>query len=250
MKKYLKYIMLTILGLIIITLVILYYPTKVAILGYHDFTMGESTNDMQINAISFQKEMKYLNDNNYTTLTLDQLNCFLNKTCKIPRKSVMITMDDGWINELKIAAPILKEYNLNAVIFYIGSNISGQNSNFMSESDLAYLHDNYPNIEVASHTFDMHYDTSYLSDYDTLNSDFKKMESVISTSYFAYPYGFYNDTYKSVLKDNDYKLAFTFGPGKEHRKCTINDNIYEVPRLNISNSMSFNKFKLRLLMPF
>ena len=33
-------------------------------------------------------------------------------------------------------------------------------------------------------------------------------------------------------------------------KIKSNDNIYEVPRLNISNSMSLTKFKLRMLWPF
>jgi peptidoglycan/xylan/chitin deacetylase (PgdA/CDA1 family) len=250
MKKYLKYILLIIIIVIIIVLSIMYYPTKVAILGYHDFTDGLSTNDLQMNINKFDNEMQYLSNHHYQSLTLDDLNCYLNKTCKISKKSVMITMDDGWINELKLAAPILKKYNLNAVIFYVGSNYDHHNSNFMSLSDLNTLKEDYPNIEVASHTYDMHYDNAYLNDYSTLNNDFNKMESIVSTKYFAYPYGFYNDTYIQVLKDNNYNLAFTFGPGKKHRKCTQNDSKYEVPRLNISNSMSFNKFKLRLLMPY
>lgn len=45
-------------------------------------------------------------------------------------------------------------------------------------------------------------------------------------------------------------MAFTFGPGKEHRKASKKDDNYKIPRLNISAEMSMSKFKLRLLMPF
>ena len=123
-------------------------------------------------------------------------------------------------------------------------------SNFMDENDLKTLTNDYPNIEIASHSYDLHHENDYLKSYDDLNNDFKNMESIIDSKYFAYPYGFYNSNYEQVLKDNNYQLAFTFGPGKLHRKIKSNDNIYEVPRLNISNSMSLTKFELRLLLPF
>ena len=60
----------------------------------------------------------------------------------------------------------------------------------------------------------------------------------------------YNDNIIDVLKEEDYKLAFTFGPSKNHRKMYYFDNNYKIPRLNISNDMPLWKFKLRLKLPF
>lgn len=37
---------------------------------------------------------------------------------KLPRKSVMITFDDGYLDNWLQVWPILKEYNLHAHIFY------------------------------------------------------------------------------------------------------------------------------------
>src|SRR5574344_3010522 len=250
-----KHKIIFIIGIIVVFLFLLgviYYlmPTNIAVLGYHDFTDGVSTNDLQVESSKFEAEMAYLANNNYQSLTLEDLSCYVVKTCQLNKKSVLITMDDGWINELKIAAPILKKYNLNAVIFYIGSNQNGDNANFMSIDDLKTIKNDYPNIEIASHTYDLHHENDYLKDYDAINADFNKMSEVIDTKYLAYPYGFKSDNYEKALKENNYKLAFTFGPGKEHRKATANDNKYAVPRLNISNSMSLFKFKLRLWWPF
>ena len=250
LPRCLKVVIISLIILIILCLVFIFLPTNIAVLGYHDFTNDVSSNDMQVTASKFDSEMQYLSNHHYQSLKLKDIDCYLNHTCKLSKKSVLITMDDGWKNELLIAAPILKKYNLNAVIFYIGSNYDGHNSNFMDANDLKTLTNDYPNIEIASHSYDLHHENDYLKSYDDLNNDFKNMESIIDSKYFAYPYGFYNSNYEQVLKDNNYQLAFTFGPGKLHRKIKSNDNIYEVPRLNISNSMSLTKFELRLLLPF
>ena len=41
------------------------------------------------------------------------------------------------------------------------------------------------------------------------------MNNVIDTKYFAYPYGHVSHNIEKALKDNNYKLAFTFGSGKK-----------------------------------
>ena len=109
---------------------------------------------------------------------------------------------------------------------------------------------NYPNIEIASHTFNKHYEDAYSENIDSLDSDFKDMENIVNTKYFAYPYGKYNNSYIKVLKQNNYKLAFTFGPDKEHRKFSIKDNRYKIPRINVSTTYPYYKFILRLILPF
>ena len=76
------------------------------------------------------------------------------------------------------------------------------------------------------------------------------MKQIVGSKYYAFPYGRYTDDYIAALKEEKYKLAFTFGPGKEHRKLTLNDNKYKIPRLNISNGMPMWKFILRLKMPY
>ena len=108
----------------------------------------------------------------------------------------------------------------------------------------------YPNIEFASHTYDLHHENDYLLSYEEINNDFKKMNNVIDTKYFAYPYGHVSHNIEKALKDNNYKLAFTFGQGKNHRKVKLGDDKYHLPRLFISSDMPFWKFILRLVIPY
>ena len=248
MKK--VFIFFLIVLLTVITIINVLNSSKLTVLTYHDFTLGEVSDPMQKNINDFEKEMKYLSKHNYKSLTLKNVECLYNKKCKLKRKSVLITMDDGWKSELKLAAPILKKYNLNAVIFYIGSNYDGHNDKFLNKEDLEKIKKDYPNIEIASHTYDNHYEDAYLKSTTELNSDFSKMKKIVNTKYFAYPYGHYSDNYIKSLKENNYKLAFTFGPDKKHKKATIKDNRYMVPRLNLSTTYPFFKYVLKLVLPF
>lgn len=131
MKKKLMIVFLFFALLIVICLILLYKDQRITVLGYHDFTEGDSVSNMQMNIKKFDKQMKYLKDHNYNTITLKQMDCFINKTCKIPRKSVLITMDDGYKSNYDLAFKVLKKYNFNGVVFYMGVNYNGGNENYM-----------------------------------------------------------------------------------------------------------------------
>ena len=247
MKKII--IIISIILLMIISLIFIYYKQTVAVLCYHDLTTNKSSNNMQIEKDKFEQEMKYLKDHKYHTITLKEMECFLKDNCKIPRKSIMITFDDGYKSNYDIALPILKKYNLKAVIFYMGINYN-TNNNYLNLNTLKKIKSEYPNIEIASHSFNLHQEDDYKLSKDIIDKDFKKMKRIINTKYFAYPYGHVSDNLINSLKGNNYKLAFTFGPGKEHRKVLKSDDKYHLPRLNISNDMPFWKYKIRLIMPY
>ena len=236
--------------LFVIGLIYLLYPRKIAVLTYHDFTTREPTNSMQKNLKEFEKEMKYLKRHHYKTLKLKDVECYMNHQCKLPRKSVLITMDDGWKSEYELALPVLKKYNLKATIFYIGRNYNGDYDNFINKEDIEVIKKDYKNIEIASHTFDNHYEDGYLKTKEEITEDLRKMPEEINQTAFAYPYGKYNETYIEALKEQGYKIAFTFGPDKEHRKFSQKDDPYKIPRYNFSTNYPYYKFVLRMILPF
>lgn len=261
-NKKLYILILIIFSLFTLILILVYKEQKIAVLGYHSFVKSNDKsnyNDPMIMDIDkFEQQLKFLKYNNYKTLTLDEFYCWKQKKCKIPRKSVLISMDDGYASNYYLAFPLLKKYNMNAVVFYVGNNILNTNesivdnpSSYMSLKDIEKSKKEYPNIEFASHSFNLHYEGAVEKlNYEELNLDIKKYKEINNSSYFAYPYGHYNDNIINVLKNNNYKMAFTFGPDKNHRKATHNDNNYKIPRLNISDDMSIIKFILRLIVPF
>jgi len=64
---------------------------------------------------NFDKQMKFLSDNNYKTLSSEEFFLFKKGELKLPKKSVFITFDDGWRDNFIYAYPILKKYNLKAI---------------------------------------------------------------------------------------------------------------------------------------
>lgn len=249
MKK-IRIIIIMLVVLITLSLILnAVLPRKITVLGYHDIAL-ESTGQFTISKDKFEKQMKFLKYSGYDTLTMEDIKCYFDHTCKLKRRSVLITFDDGFKSNLEIALPLLKKYNMNATIFYIGKNADEENSTYLNREDLERIEKEYPNITIASHSYDFHHEGDYLKTYEEIDNDIKKMKSIIDAPYFAYPYGHYNETYIKALKDNDYELAFTFGPDKEHRKANENDNKYEIPRLNISADMPLWKFVGRLIIDF
>ncbi len=251
MNKKTVIIIIIIVALISLFLIFYLRYKPIAVLGYHSFTMEKDSKDnLTINIDKFEEQLKYLKEHNYHTLTLNQLYEYKQGKRKLPLKSVLITMDDGYQSNYDLAFPLLKKYNMNAVVFYIGENVKKENSPYMTIDTIKKVKEEYKNIEIASHSYDLHKEGAIKQDKVAIKEDFKKMEEVINSKFFAYPYGAYNDNIIDVLKEEDYKLAFTFGPSTKHRKMYFFDNNYEIPRLNISNDMPLWKFILRLKLPF
>lgn len=238
------------LVIVIFTLFFLFYKNEkqVAVLGYHSVLpakLNSSTNGMVIDLELFEEHLKLLKKKNYDTLTLDEFTCWMQKKCDKKHKSVLITFDDGYYDNYQYAFDLLKKYKMNAVVFIIGDNTEKSAEGFLNKETIEKCKKEYPNIEFASHTYNLHFKSE--KTYEQIDLDAKKMKEIIDTKYIAYPFGDYNQEYIKALKDNGYELAFTFGP--EYRKADISDNIFAVPRLSISNDVSTLKLYLRLKLP-
>ena len=249
MKKVFVYFGLVILILMIAFFGYLYFynETHIPVLGYHGVLpqkLNQQEDEFTLDLETFEQEMKFLKKNHYQSLSMKELLCIKNKKCKKPHKAVVITFDDGYLNNYLYAFKVLKKYDMKATVFYIGSN---HTDNYMKATEIKNMEKEYKNIQFASHSYALHYHG--VKTLEELDKDMKEMKKIMDTKYYAYPYGEYNSDYIKALKKNGYQLAFTFGPSKKHRKSHIDDNFFEIPRLNISKNMSLTKFKLRLFLP-
>ena len=252
MKKKILLILgiLLLIFILIMTIVFIKDRSKVAILGYHSVmprSINTSGDNLVVDTEKFEQELKILKKLGYQSMTLDDYYCWKNKKCKKNGKKVLITFDDGYTNNYEYAYPLLKKYHMNGVVFCVGSYIEANDDIHMNKETLAKVKEEYPNIEIASHSWGMHFHSE--KTYDEVVEDINKMKPLVDSEYYAYPFGDWNLEYVKALKDNGYKMAFTFGPKKEHRKSDLKDDNFKVPRLNISNDMPMYKFILRLILP-
>ena len=262
-KNILKTIFLLILILLILTLTYLYKNPKIPVLCYHNIaTQDERANypeesDWTITTDNFKEHLDYLKNNNYKTLTMDEFYNWKIGNLNLPYKSVLITFDDGFLSNYEYAFKLLKEYNMNATVFVVGSFIDSSTTNewngniktYMTKDILENLKNEYPNIEIYSHSYNLHYQGAIEQSQDVLLQDITDFNNFYpNTDVFCYPFGQFNSTIEDCLRKSNYKMAFGYGPNKnDYKKASRNDNNFEIPRLNMSHGMSVFKFGLRLL---
>lgn len=217
---------------------------KIPVLTYHgvvDTVLDD--NSVDISKDYFEKQMKYLYDNGYKTITMDEFYEWKNGKKRLPRKSILITFDDGWKNNYINALPILEKYNFSSCIFVLWGNVNDEL--YLSLDDLDDIIKNHKSMKLYSHSYALHSkEVADSNNYNLYNSDIEMVKDIAdSIEYYAYPYGHMNDNYRRALKDNGYKLAFTFGP---YAFASKDDDDYKIPRYGVFESTPFWKLKLKL----
>lgn len=237
---------ITILLIVFISSILIYinisFNSNIPVLAYHA-VIENPINDTDISIKNFEKQMKYLSKNNYKTLSLDEFYAW-KKGKKINGKKVVLTFDDGDESFYTNVLPILEKYNFKAAVFIIGANTDNNNS-YMDSIQINDLITNHKDIDVESHSYNLHImDLAYSNNYDIYNDDMKLYQDK-DYKYYAYPFGVSNPSYINALKDNKYKLAFLYSPSKWSNK---DQNDYMITRVPIYKSNSLTKFKLKILL--
>lgn len=93
------------------------YAQAIPVLMYHHVSPNPGL--VTVAPSTFEIQMAHLSHNGYTTLTADQLFEFLQGKEQMPRKSLVITFDDGYLDNYVYAFPILKRFGLHGIIFAI-----------------------------------------------------------------------------------------------------------------------------------
>jgi len=94
------------------------FPGKaqtIPILCYHQF--GDKKAKMVVSSENFDEQMAYLKNNGYRVIPMSALLGFLKASEPLPRKAVIITIDDGYKSIYDAAYPILKKYAFPATVF-------------------------------------------------------------------------------------------------------------------------------------
>ena len=91
----------------------------IPILMYHtvEDTIDPELQNSCVETANFEAQMKALLDHGYTPINFYNLKEYLNGTAVLPEHPIIITMDDGYLNNYTKAYPIFKKYNIQATLF-------------------------------------------------------------------------------------------------------------------------------------
>ncbi len=76
----------------------------------------------------FAWQMQYLFQNGFHTVTLAQLYTHYKERQPLPSKPVLLTFDDGYLDNFTTALPILQQYGFSAVVFPIADWVGKDNT--------------------------------------------------------------------------------------------------------------------------
>lgn len=210
----------------------------VPVLYYHSVDEN-AENEVTITPKMLEKQLDYIKDNNYITITMSELYDYLVNKQPIPKKSILITFDDGYMNNYTEAFPLLKERNMKATIFCVGNSLDG--SYYLSKDAIKEMSDY--GIDIESHTVNhLHLNTL---NYDEQLAEMKASKNILESITgkdvlsIAYPFGDFNDDSIKAAKEAGYKLAFTTHLGLSDR----DDDIYTLDRIYISSNYDMDTFE-------
>ena len=218
----------------------------IPVLYYHSVLPDSEVttrNEVTISPETLKTQLQLVKDLGYTTLTMSELNDYIINNKEIPKKSILITFDDGYADNYVHAFPILKELDMKATIFVISSGIDG--GYYMSSDQLKDMV-NY-GIDIESHTVNhVHLDTlPYEEQLKELKDSKATIEKVTNKEVLsiAFPFGDYNENTLKAVTDAGYSIAFTTNRGLANRT----DNKIALDRIYVSSEYSIDTFKERLL---
>jgi len=217
----------------------------VPVLMYHFFTNtyeeAKNASIIFLDKHTFENQLKYLKENNFYNPTMKELELFMDGVITLPKKSVILTVDDGTLSAYNHAFPLLEKYNVNAVFYIITGELEGSEHPewFMGKSEFDEMKKS-KNIAIHSHTHAMHGTSieATKNKMDKVSVEFgvndinKSSEIVGNKDSFCYPFGISDGNAKEILQKAGYTLAFKMGDGK-NGKVTQKSSKLELPRLCI-----------------
>jgi len=192
----------------------------VPILCYHRF--GPRPSQLAVTPAAFEAQMDYLARNGYHVIPLSRLIGFLERGEPIPRKSVVLTIDDGYRSTYEVAYPILRKYGFPATVFLYSDFVGAPDALTwpqMKEMEASGLVNIQPHskthanltMRMAGET-EAKYRDRLRAEIDTPIRLIQDRLAVPSVSY-AYPYGDVNETVVDLLKRQAVRVGVTVTPG-------------------------------------
>ncbi len=218
---------------------------------YHD--VSEVDNPWCVSPEEFEKQMKFLNENGYKTISLDEYSekkgkCEDEKVI-VDEKLVVITFDDGRLGVFEHALPIMQKFGFFATVYVVPEWVNGKNipnnekySSFMNWNQLKGL--DKKGFTIGSHTFS-HKNLAKLDEI-RLKSEFGLAEKTIyskigvNVKHFCYPYGAFSD--KTMEITNKYVTSVGVKRGFGEEKSVL-------ARQWVMNSTNLNIFSKLLTKP-
>lgn len=241
---------------------------QIPVLIYHHVN-ANSGDTVTVTPDVFAAQLKFLHDEGYQTLSADELCEFVTGTKRFAGKVVVITFDDGWLDNYLYAVPLLSKYQFKATFFIITARV-----------DAASLKERLATADIPDHNSAKQLIANGAAEQVVLPWDMIKklaesgfyrfyshtvthrscgnlpplevqVELIESKArieqelgkrcdYLCWPYGSFSADTVSAAKNAGYKAVFTTIDGF----CASGSDPYMIQRIEVENSAEWLKSRL------
>lgn len=194
------------------------------ILMYHEVKYKKLGKDV-IAPQELESDLAWLKKNGYHSVFMKDLIAYVRGRAGLPEKPIVLTFDDGYLNNYIYAYPLMQKYDMKMVFSIIGS--STDDFTKFPDSNLDYSHVTWSQllemlrsgrVEVQNHTYGLHritrnrfgcqkrpgetqehYEGVLTRDIGDLQTQIRLMTGVTPDT-FTYPYGKVSKESRAVLK--------------------------------------------------
>lgn len=224
---------------------------------YSSGRLGPVSREITVRPEAFSAQLAHLRDKGYRSLPLSHLIPVLAGKKLVDPRTILITFDDGYEDNLLWAVPLLKEYGYQGLVF-VATNFVGKETadlwagadtpgfgRFLTWNQIRQLRQE--GMAIGSHTCS-HSLLTKMSPSE-IRQELRDSRRTLSSRldedirFFAYPVGDFDSDVEKEVTAAGYSAAFTTVPGTNAPGTPIT----ALRRTEVSASDSFFVFKMKIL---
>ncbi len=206
---------------------------KLPVIMYHSIC-EKTPSDYTVTPQQLENDLRWLKDHGCNSVTAEEVIAFTKNQGQLPENPVMITLDDGFYNNLSFLLPLLEKYDMTAVVSVVGSYTDNNavhdphnpDYSYLTWEDIQEMHES-GRIEFGNHTYDMHslngertgcgmndgeseeyYRDALTADILTLQNRFREND-IPAPIVFTYPFGSVSRESIPVIRGNGFLMTLT-----------------------------------------
>lgn len=214
---------------------------SIPVLYYHSIA-NVPENTAVLHPDRFVEQVEYLVQQGYQVLSLNDFFKILENKMPSPPKPVLLTFDDGYIDNYTTVMPLLKKYNMPATLFLSTGLV--ETERYLNWDQVKELAKAGWDIQPHSITHSRLYMLSPEKQYEEIMESRRVIEENLGTvaDVYCYPYGEFNQTTLNILKQNNFRYAFTIMYGR----TTPDQDPLQLRRVFVSGADKLSDFIRRL----
>ena len=227
---------------------------SVPVLMYHAFTATEEPERYLVTKSTFALQMRLLAALRYQVISFEDFARGLQEGRMPARRTAVVTIDDGYLDNLEIALPVLRRRRFPVTLFLISRRFGAKNDwspgHAIAGRPLASAEQAVQmrqlGADIGAHT------RTHCSLPSTADSVAREevvggredLEAIVGApvTTFAYPYGELDDRDVSIVAESGYLGACTTLP----RRAQLTDDPLRIPRIEVMGTDSPKRFLTKL----